>query len=172
MNTSEEISEVLPKFELALKLNRVSPDEWKTALVSHIPIESLMKIKSQVDDDDITYDELVSALGNSSTLTFSAAAEDQCTGERGRVWELDGRKAAARIQSLLSQVTKSADTKPDMIECLTVALVRDHLVPGLKGYVDSSRRFELEEFLSTCEEWERVQPSQTSWFRKIRTPAS
>jgi len=137
-----------------------------------MPIDLLMKIRTQVDDQDSTYDELVGALSNSSTLTFSAAAEDLCTGERGRVWELEGRKAVAKTKALLGQVTREADTKPDMIECITVALVRDHLVPGLKSYVDSARRFGYEEFISSCEEWERVQPYQTSWFKKTRAPSS
>jgi len=150
---SEEITEFLPKFEAALQWRKVPRDQWRDLLVSHMPIDLLMKIRSQVDDEDGSYEDLVGALSNSSTLTFCAAAEDLCTGERGRVWEMEGRKAAARVKSLLGQVTRYADTKPDLIDCITGALVRDRLVPSLKGYVDSARRFELEEFLSTCEEW-------------------
>jgi len=168
MSESEEITEFLPKFELALELNKVHEEQWRPSLTSHVPIDSLVRVKSQIDGGGITYDDLVGALSSSSTLTFSAAAEDLCTGERGKLWELSGRKATARIRTLLSHVAKDADTKQDMIDCITVALVRDRLVPTLKGYVDTSRRFNLEDFLSTCEEWEKGQPTQTSWFRKTK----
>jgi len=169
MKEKDEITEFLPKFEAALTWGKVPREQWREQLVSHMPIDSLMKAKGELDREDSSYEEVVSALSNSSTLTFGAAAEDLCTGERGRIWELEGRKAAARIRSLLGQVTREADNMPDMLDCLTVALLRDKLVPNLKGYVDSARRYGFEEFLSSCEEWERVQPNQTSWFRK-RTP--
>jgi len=116
MKDAEEITEFLPKFEAALQWRKVPRDQWRELLVSHMPIDLLMKIRSQVDDEDSSYEDLVGALSNSSTLTFSAATEDLCTSERGRVWELDGRKAAAKIKSLLGQVTRYADTKPDLIE--------------------------------------------------------
>jgi len=98
MKESEEISEFLDKFETALTWGKVPKEMWREMLVSHIPIELLMRAKCQLDDEDSTYEEIVGALGNSSTLTFGAAAEDLCTGERGRIWEQEGRKAAAKIK--------------------------------------------------------------------------
>jgi len=169
MKESDEITEYLSTFESALYWRKVPREQWKELLVAHVPIELLMKVKNHVDDEQGTYDELVGALSNSSSLTFSAASEDLFTGERGRVWELEGRKAASRVKALVGQVIKHADNKLDIVDCI---LVRHHLVPGLKGYTDSTRRFDLEGFLGTCEEWERVQPSQTSWFRKSRTMSS
>jgi len=76
MSESEEITEFLPKFELALKLNKVPNDQWRAALISHVPIDVLVKIKSQIDVKDSSFEELVTALGSSSTLTYSAAAEE------------------------------------------------------------------------------------------------
>jgi len=110
-----------------------------------------------------------------SNLTFCAASENLMTGERGKVWELEGRQAIARLKVLLNQVTREADTKPQLIDCIAVAMARDRLVPGLKGYVDTSRRFQMNEFMGACEEWERTQPVKTSWFRKnkpYQTPPS
>jgi len=152
MKDRDEVTEFLPKFEAALTWGRVPREQWRELLVSHIPIDLLMRVKCQLDDETSTYDDIVGALSNSSTLTFGAAAEDLCTGERGRIWEKDGREAAAKIKGLLGQVTKEADDKQQILECLTVVLLRDKLVPSLKSYVDSSRRFGYEEFLSACEE--------------------
>jgi len=171
MKEGEEITEFLPQFEAALDWGKVPQDQKRELLISHLPISLLMRVKSQVDDDG-SYEELVRALNSSSTLTFSAAAEDLCTGERGRIWEMTGSKAIARVKGLVSQVTKDADTKPDMIECITVALVRDKLVPSLKSYIDSARRFGIDDFRSACEEWERAQPNQTSWFKKRTLPGA
>jgi len=163
MKEKDEVTEFLPKFEAALSWGKVPRDQWRELLVSHIHIDLLMRVKCQLDDEASTYDDIVGALSNSSTLTFGAAAEDLCTGERGRIWEQEGRKAAAKIKGLLGQVTKEADDKREILECLTVVLLRDKLVPSLKSYVDSGRRF--------GEEWERVQPNQTSWFKKRTTPS-
>jgi len=138
MKEGGEITEFLPQFEAALEWGKVPQDQKRELLVSHLPISLLMRVKSQVDEDG-SYEELVGALNSSSTLTFSAAAEDLCPGERGRIWEMTGSKAIARVKGLISQVTKDADTKPEMIECMTVALVRDKLVLSLKSYVDSAR---------------------------------
>jgi len=168
MHETEEVTEFLPKFELALRLNKVPVDQRKVALISHVPIESLIKCKTQVDIEECSYEELIGALSNSSTLTFSAAAEELCTGERGRVWEMEGRKAGARVKALLGQITRDADDKEEIIECISVALLRDKLVTPLKAYVDSSRRFEYPEFMNTCEEWEKGQLTQTCWFKKNR----
>jgi len=170
MKERDEITEFLPKFEAAVTWGRVPRAQWRELLVSHIPIDLLMRVKCQLDDETSTYDDIVGALTNSSTLTFGAAAEDLCTGERGRIWEKEGREAAAKIKALLGQVTREADDKQQILECLTVVLLRDKLVPGLKSYVDSGRRFGYEEFLSTCDEWERSQPTQTSWFKKRTNP--
>jgi len=80
--------------------------------------------------------------------------------------------ARAKIKALLGQITKDADDKPAMIECISVALLRDKLVPSLKSYVDSSRWYGYNEFMNTCEEWEKVQPTQTFWFKKTRVNVS
>jgi len=55
-----------------------------------------------------------------------------------------------------------------MAECLTVALTKDRLTPALKQYVDTTRKFKFQEYLETCEEWERNQPRGTSCFKKAR----
>jgi len=153
MLESEEITEFLPKFELALRLNKVPDEQKRAALNSRVPIESLIKCKTQVDVEECSYDDLVGALGSSSTLTYSAAAEDLCTGKRGKIWEMDGRKAGLKVKALLGQITREADDREAMIDCISVALLRDKLVAPLKTYIDSSRRFEYGDFMNSCEEW-------------------
>jgi len=170
MKDKDEVTEFLPKFEAALTWGKVPRAQWRELLVSHIPIDLLMRVKCQLDDETSTYDEIVGVLSNSSPLTFSAAAEDFSTGERGRVWEKDGREATMKILSLLGQITREADDKRQILESLAVVTVRDKLVPELKSYVDSSRKFGLEEFLGVCDEWERRQPTKTSWFKRRFSP--
>jgi len=169
MRESDEIASFIPIFETALRINTVPEELWKAKLLSHIPLTSLMKVQTSLMEGDMSYEGLVDALMSSSTLTFSAAAEDLYTGERGKIWELEGRKAAAKLRVLMNRVTSEADTKPQMIDCMIVAMMRDKLVPALKTYVDTFRRFEMGDFLGVCEEWERVQPHRTSWFKKNRS---
>jgi len=170
MKDKDEITEFLPRFEAAVTWGKVPKAQWRELLASHIPIDLLMRVNCQLDEETSTYDDIVAVLTNSSTLTFSAAAEEFCTGERGRIWEKEGREATMRILSLLGQVTREAEDKRQILENIAVVTVRDKLVPDLKAYVDSSRKFELQEFLGVCDEWEKRQPVKTSWFKKKPSP--
>jgi len=57
----------------------------------------------------------------------------------------------------------------EMAQKITVARLRDHLVPSLKTYIDTGKRFEYEDFVRGCEEWVRSQPGDASCFRKTRS---
>jgi len=63
-------------------VNKIPEEMWRAKLIAHIPIELLMKVRAKVHEEDGPYESLVEALTGTSTLTFSAAAEDLCTGER------------------------------------------------------------------------------------------
>jgi len=160
MKGSDNVEQFLLLFEMALKVNKVPEGLWRSKLISHIPLDMLMKVQAVMEDEDGTYQDAVEALMGTSSVTFCAASEDLMTGERGKVWDMEGRQAMARLKVLLNQVTRDADTKPQLLDCIAVAMARDRLVPGLKGYVDSSKRFQLGEFMGVCE------PIKTSWFRK------
>jgi len=49
-------------------------------------------------------------------------------------------------------VASEAENREEMAESIAVALSRDHHVPPLKQYVNSTRRFGFQEFAETCEE--------------------
>jgi len=166
MREQDNVEQFLPLFEMALRVNKVPKRLWKAKLISHIPLELLVKVQAVMEDECGSYDNVVEALMGTSNLTYCAAAEDLMTGERGKLWEMEGRQAMARLRVLLGYITRDADTKPQLLDCIGVAMARDRLVPALKSYVDTSRRFQYEEFMGVCEEWERTQPIKTSWFKK------
>jgi len=91
-----------------------------------------------------------------------------CTGERGRLWEMDIRPCAAKMRQLIRTVASEAESKDEMAKCVTVALMREHLVPDLKQYVETTRRFKYRDFFETCEEWERSQPRGTLCLRRTK----
>jgi len=101
-----------------------------------------------------------------TSMSFCSAAEDMCTGERGRLWKLEVRQTVTKIKHLVKKVASEADSKDKMAECIAVALTRYQLVTPLKAYVDTIRRFKLREYIETCEEWERSQPRGTNCFKK------
>jgi len=164
----DEIEAFLTIFEAALRMSDVPVNAWKAKLTSHIPLKSLVKVESVIQQEDATYDGLVEALMGCTTLSFCSAAEDLCTGERGRLWEFEGRQTATKIRQLVKKVACDAESKDQMTDSITVALMRNRLVPSLKSYVDTARRFQIGDFLGTCEDWERSEPRGTSWFRKNR----
>jgi len=166
MKEGDDIETFIPILEASLRLNEVPCGNWKKQLISQIPLKSLIPIEPVLQSDDSSYQDVVNALMGGSNMTFCSAAEDMCSGERGRLWELDIRSSMTKLKQLVSRVTRDADTKHETVECVVVALMRDWLVYPLKSYVDMSRKFQVNEFVSTCEEWERSQPRGTQCFRK------
>jgi len=158
----------IPIFEVSLRMNEVPQGEWKKKLTSHVPVGSLVLIEGILGTVDSSYQEVVDGLMGGSTLTFCSAAEDMCSGERGRLGVLDVRTSMTKLKQLVRRVTSDADTREETVECVSVALMRDHLVPQLKSYVDMSRRFKVGEFIAACEEWECSQPRGTQCFRRSR----
>jgi len=102
MKESDEVEQFLPLFEMAFKVNKVPEEQWKSKLISHIPLEMLVKVQAVMEGEDGSYDSAVEALMGTSSLTFCAAAEDLFTRERGKIWDMEGRQAMARLKVLLN----------------------------------------------------------------------
>jgi len=169
MREANELEEFIPVFETFLRVNDVPKPLWKQKLLTHLPLKALVKVEETLQADDFSYEDTVGALRGSTTMSFFSAAEDLCTGERGKLWELDIRPCSMKIRHLVRTVAQEADTRDEMAESLTVALTRDRLSPALKHYIDTTRRFKFREYLKICEEWERNQPTGTSCFRKAKS---
>jgi len=154
--------------ETALKAGAVPMNQWKRHLVSNISQTTLAKVGKVLLIEDATYDEVVAVLREGVSITFCSAAEDLSSGEKGKVFETDIRTAAAKMTQLLLTVARRSNDMKEMAEKIAVARLRDHLVPPLKMYVDTGRRFEMENFVCGCEEWVRSQPGEVSCFKKPR----
>ena len=98
-------------------------------------------------------------------MSFSSAAEDFCTGERGRLTTLP-RQAGEKLSVLANKMTRGAEDAQDILDLVVVAQLRSWLVPPLKTYVDMSKQFGLQDFYRTIEEWEKSQPVGTPCFKK------
>jgi len=168
MKDAEEIEKFIPIFETSLRINKIPQPLWKQQLLTHLPLDTLVKIEDVLQADDSTYEEAVGALRGTTALSFCSAAEDMCSGDRGLIWDMDIRHGSAKMLRLIETVAGEAENKREMAQSFAVALIRDHLNPQLKNYMDTSRRFGFKEFLETCEEWERSQPRGTSCYKKTR----
>jgi len=118
--------------------------------------------------DGAGYDEIVEALKGGSAITFCSAAEDLSSGEKGKAFDKDIRTAGSRFMHLHMTVAKEACTMREMAQILTVVRLRDNLVPELKTYINTGKRFVYNDFLAACEEWVRSQPGDVSCFKKQR----
>jgi len=168
MKEGEELEDFIPIFEASLRMYNIPEDTWKPRLTSHLPLKSLVKIEDTLQREGATYDDVVEALRGCTSMSFCSAAEDMCTGERGKIWDMEVRTSLNKLRNLVKTVAIEADSKEEMAECIAVALSRDHLAPSLKQYVDTTRRFKYRDYIETCEEWERSQPRGTSCYRKGR----
>jgi len=169
MREVDELEEFVSVFETALKVNEVPRGLWKAKLISHLPLKALVKIDGTLQVEGSSSYDVVGALRGSNTMSFCNAAEDLCSGERGRVFELEVRPRLSRLKHLVKVVAGEAESVDQMAEAIAVALARDRLVPALKTYVDTGRRFGYREFVETCEKWERSKPQGTPCFRRNRS---
>jgi len=165
-----EIDTFIAAFETALNIAQVPEEEWKTRLVSNIPIESIVRIGSTVNVDDVDYEGLKWALLGCSQISYCTAAEDWSSGEKGKVFTKDVRAAGSRLMHLHKNLVREAVDHHQISEATVVARMREQLVPELKTYIDLSRRFEYHDFILACEEWARSQPGEVACFKQQAPP--
>jgi len=163
-----EVETFITALETALRIGEIPRNQWKRRLVSNIPATTLVKIDRSLTVEDATYDEVIGALRGGNSITFCSAAEDLSSGEKGKVFDVDIRTAASKMIQLIMTVAKGSTTMMEMAQRIAVARLRDHLVPPLKTYVDTGKRFQFEDFVCGCEEWVRSQPGEVSCFKKTR----
>jgi len=85
MKVEEEMEKFIPIFETSLRMNHVPQELWKQKLLTHLPLDALVKIEEVLQEDGSTYEEAVGALRGTTALSFCSAAEDMCSGDRGRI---------------------------------------------------------------------------------------
>jgi len=128
LKEEDELEEFVSVFETALELNEIPRGLWKNKLISNLPLKTLARISDTLKSDGSSYNDVICALRGNSMLTFGSVAEDLCSGERGRIYELDVRPSANRMKHLVKAVAGDACSVDEMAEAITVALLRDHLV--------------------------------------------
>jgi len=163
-----DVEAFMTALETSLTVAEVPRDEWKTRLISSLPVETIVRINSTLTVEGAGYDEIAEALRGSSAITFCSAAEDLSSGEKGKAFDKDIRSAASRFLHLHMTVAKEACSMREMAQILTVVRLRDNLVPELKTYIDTGKRFLYNDFVAACEEWVRSQPGDVSCFKKQR----
>ena len=166
MKEADDMELFIAMFEAALRSNNIPMGQWKNKLHAHLSLIAKTSIQTIIQDNNSTYDEVKEALLGCSALTFSSAAEDLCTEERGRLLNLEPHQTIDKMIRLAGKVASEAEDKQDILNCMGVALTSNWLVPLLKSYVDMTRKFEVKEYIRTIEEWERSQPVGTPCFKR------
>ena len=82
------------------------------------------------------YEDIKDALVGCLAMTFSSAAEDLCTEEKGRLIKLEPRQAIEKMIRLAGKVASEAADKQEILNFKGVTLTGNWLVPPLKTYVD------------------------------------
>ena len=166
MKDSDDAELFMPLFEAALVSNNIPMDQWKDKLHSHLSMKVRTKIHTTMQDNDSTYADIKDALMGCTAMSFSSAAEDFCTGERGRLTNLEPRQAIEKMARLAGKIMRNAVDLTQAQNLVAVAQTRNWLVPPLKAYIDMSQTFGFQEYIRKIEEWERSQPVGTSCFKK------
>jgi len=167
-----DIDTFITAFETALCIAKIPEDEYKTRLVSNIPVEAIVRLQSAVSVEDADYEALKWALLGCNQVSFCSAAEDWCSGEKGKVYKKDPRAALSRLRHLHKTLVREAANFDEISEASAVAQARDNLRPDCKAYIDLGRRHTYHDFILGCEEWVRAQPGEVSCFVQQRSPNS
>jgi len=170
LKEGSDVDTFITAFETALCIAKIPEEEWKTRLVSNIPVEAIVRVQSAVNVEDIDYDALKWALLGCTQVSFCSAAEDWCTGEKGKVYKKDPRTALSRLRHLHRTLVRDAASFDEISEASAVAKARDNLKAECKAYIDLGKRHSYHEFILGCEEWIRQQPGEVSCFVEQRTP--
>ena len=83
MKDTDDTELFIAMFEATLRSNNILEAQWKNKLHAHRTIKAKAKIQTA------TYEEIKDALLGCLAMTFSSAAEDLCTEERGRLIKLE-----------------------------------------------------------------------------------
>ena len=166
MKDSDDTELFMSLLEAALLSNNIPEDQWKNKLHSQLSMKAKLKIHSVMQDNNSTYKDIKDALLGCTAMSFSSAAEDFCTGERGRLTNLEPRQAIEKMARLAGKIMKEAVDITQALNLIAVAQTRSWLVPPLKTFIDMSQTFGLQEYISKIEEWEKSQPVGTACFKK------
>ena len=170
MKDNEDIDTFIAMFEAALTAGNVPDDQWKAKLHAHLNPKTKLRIQSTIQDPDASYEDIKAALLGCGCMTFSAAAETLLTGDRGKVYNMEHRQCKEKLLRITEKVMTGATSVREAAQCITVALMRQNLVPSLKTYIDLKGEFDSETFSRTLDEWEATQPIGTSCFKKVHVP--
>ena len=151
----DDVELFVTMFEASLLSNLIPEAQWKNKLHAHLSMRAKLKIHKVMQDPGSTYEEIKEALLGCTAMSFSSAAEDFKTGERGRLAKLEPRQAIEKMSRLVSKITRGAADIQEAEDLMVVAETRNWLVPSLKTYVDMSKSFQLQDYVRTIEEWER-----------------
>jgi len=170
LKTGDDIDGFITALETTLNIAKIPEDEWRTRLVSNIPVEAIVRLQSIVNVEETDYEGLKWALLGSNQVSFYTAAEDWCSGEKGKVFKKDPRAAVSRLRHLHKILVREAADFDQISEATAVAKARDNLKPECKSYIDLGKRHGYHDFILGCEEWVRAQPGEVSCFKQQRTP--
>ena len=131
MKDGDDLEIFVTTFESALLSNLVPENQWKNKLHSHLTLKAKYKVLQFIKNQHSMYDELKEALLGCSAMTFSSAAEEFFTGERGRLTKLDPRQAAEKMLQLVCKLTQEAADVQEACEYVTVAALRSWMVSEL-----------------------------------------
>ena len=104
MKDTDDTEMFIAMFEAALHSNNIPEAQWKNMLHAHLSMKVKTKIQTVIQDQDSMYEEIKDALLGCMAMIFSSAAENLCTGERGRLINQEPRQAIEKMIRLAGKV--------------------------------------------------------------------
>ena len=167
MTEKDDIEIFLRQLEIALRTSKISQDKWKQHLLSQLTLEAKQRVGDLLEDDTSEYDEIKTALLGCTTMTFAAAAEAVFTADKGNLLNLPTRQADDKLVRWLEKMTEGTDTNQQFCDGIAMGVLKSHMVPDLKQYMDLTKTIDRQEFHATIDQWDRSQPVKRNKYKLL-----
>ena len=139
MTKDDDLEVFVRQLEVALRTARIDQDKWKQSLLSQLTLGAKETVMNLLEDDDSSCEDIRAALLGSSAMTFSAAAESFFTADKGNIQQLPTRQVGDKLVRYCEKMTEGAETVRQVVDKVTVGMLRALMVPDLKKYMDFTK---------------------------------
>ena len=136
MTEKDDVEVFLRQLEIVLRISRIPQDKWKQHLLSQLTLDAKERVVDLLEDEASEYDDIKRALLGCTTMTFAAAAEAVFTADEGNLLNIPSRQAGDKLVSWLQKMTEGMETNRQFCDRVAMGVIRSHMDPDLKTYMD------------------------------------
>ena len=150
MGDKDDPETFIKYLEVAFTRSKIPRHEWKDYVQPQLSLEAGEKILSVLQADASTLDEIVAAMTGCMAMTFASTAEALFAPVEAD--KAKPRSVADKLKRWTKKLVQEAEIEEQMIDKITVALLRSKLNQDLKNYLDLTETTTMARYIMKIEE--------------------